>query len=748
MSFGSQRRYVYISLSDASNDIHVLSSPDSSADYTTESTLQTRFESPIFGMWPVFKRNSKHDEAQVFTFVISRAGEVVLIDDSGHEPVLFFVKDFELSIDQVLCVSQTDSDCISIIGQSANSIRLCVVRFLNLETAASISITCSSPVLIADPSAQASDMSDEVQHRIIDFALKPTCLCVLYEGGYVCFFELQVKHGDSSVAQTGMNFFEIPFEQHKRTVFLTAAMYYALVLRPSLPGDEPLDKKHESSGFIKSVWDDFFAIGYGRYISVWDQLYVCGHGYARVRNAVQRLCSSPTTADECMFVSENGLHELQMSKAGGSGAVSLGMAVKRKGVCEDLVDRVAHGLMSAPLRSHPLSVAPIKAAADADSEPAKLFEAHVLSEDEREDNIIRNLLTKSKTPSAESVLALVQDYTKRNRRSRHDAQNMGLRRVPSERLAAATTARCLYELEFGDLKFLVPLVDMLETGVVSSEAVLAVADISDAWDMGAGRKPFRMRCMIDPLMQRVQYSHGLEAVIRAVVDLPEQDVVKVLRYASRLADAPNEEQSGDMLSITNVQARPLLIRRERARRLFEACLECAADSSQAVHALRRLPFSDTLALLTRFKTILTRSTFAPAGAPKVLADAPKPLWRGVGDVAFDGDAAASYRGIRDWVGSDKFTKKRKRRAGLVNGCISWACNAIDAHLSTLILDESGRELAEQLLQAVKHRRRESEHLMTLQGLAGHLANGKGVASGTDGLYKRRVVLVPRHVALL
>eukprot|EP00178_Gracilaria_changii_P011699 TRINITY_DN32_c0_g1_i1.p1 TRINITY_DN32_c0_g1~~TRINITY_DN32_c0_g1_i1.p1 ORF type:complete len:813 (+),score=86.60 TRINITY_DN32_c0_g1_i1:2191-4629(+) len=745
-SFGNQGRYVYLSLPDRDNDIYVLNSSASSATCSLQTRLETGFESPVFGIWPVCKRHTTQSEVKGFTFVISHQGEVALIDDTDHQPLLCRVKDFQPSFKKVLSASQTDSDCITVIGRTAENVHLCIIRLHDLEMLTSVKISCSLPVFIADPLRQASDTYEEMQYRIIHFALTSKCLCVLYEGGKLCFFQLQAKQEVPTVARKGLDFLSSPLEEYKTPPSLTASMYHALVLRPSLPGVKISDVEHERGGFVQDFGQDFFVVGYGHHISVWDRKYLCGHGYVSVDNIIRQVCPS-RSSEKSVFVSGYGLHELQIVGGSRSGAVSLAMAVKRKGICDDLIESVIHGSTSAPIRSHPLSTAPIKAVADANCESSKLFEAHIMGEDEKEDNVIRALLTKSKTPTAESMLSLIQEWTGRNNGALSDPLTMGLWRKPSERLAAVTTARCLYELVSGDLKFLVPLMDMLGTGCVSNEAVLAVADISDSWDMGIGRKPFRLSSIIDPLMLRSQYSYALEAAVSGVADLPEQDVVKVLRYATRLADlSKDEEQNTDMLSTTKPHNDLVRIKRERAHRLFEGCLISRTDTGPCVEAIQKVPFSDALILLAHFKAFLTKP-FAPIlRAQEILPVAQKNLRTGVVDVAFDCDAASSYRGMRNWI--DTSVSLRKRRTAMMKGCISWACNTVDAHLSTLVLDESGRELAEQLLQAVKDARKESEALRALRGLAGHLENGKGVPSGPDGLYNRRVVLVPRHVALL
>ncbi|CAN8070022.1 unnamed protein product [Agarophyton chilense] len=753
MSFGTQLAHIYVSLPDVSNHIFVLSRGNASTEYHLHNTLQTSFESPVLAMCNVCQPASTPDQPRLFTVLVSERGQVAVVHDSTGEPLLCDKSGFNLSLEHVLNVSSTGNNLVSVIGRTKGCLHLYILRLRHLQTSDSIELSCSAPVLISEPSEHPSNLPGTRQTRIIDIALKSRSLCVLYEGGHLCFFELRPSAASVSPAANGLDFFSAPFQATPKSPQLAAVMYHALVLRASQsPQASPrAGDGGAPGGFVESVWRDFFVVGYGRFISVWDQQYVCGHGFALVDHDIRRICATPTDAGEATFVSDRGLHELSISNRTASGAVSLAMVLKRKALCDEVVERVTLGMMKAPLQSHPLSIAPIKAAADADSDSTKRFQEYVSGEDDREDSIIRELLTKSKTPTAESVLSLISDCTNRDRGVRHDSYNMGLKKLPSERLAAVSTARCLYELHCGQVKFLVPLVDMLGTGVVSSEAVLAVADVSDSWDMGIDRESFRMNSIIDPLMSPLHYSYALEAVVRAVADLPEQDIVRVMRHAIHLADAAKiEEGNGDMLSTKRSHKQTAHVRLERARRLFEVCLECCTDTDQMIRAVRRLPFSDIITFLNHFRTYLTSSTAVTAVEESTRTELPKALKAlqfGAVEVAFGVDSAVSFRGIRKWVDNERLTK-RKRRAFLMKGCISWACCTIDAHLSTLILDESGRKLAEQLLQAVKERRKESQGLKELQGLTGHLVNKKGVPSGPDALYNTRVVLVPRDAALL
>lgn len=750
---GCRDHFVYTTSKDA-RSVFVLSGPELSGSYTLRKDFKEVFDSPILGLW-LLRNNKDQTQHQCFLLAISQSGEILLIDDNSDKLCSRIETTLTSSLDRVMKVSQISDNSVALIGQKDGNHQMHIVRFDSLETLESIELSHSSPVSLFEGSEIPVHISSGKNKEVVDFALKRHCLCVLYQGGYVCFFKSRGV-AFHSLARTEIDFASPPHQQDQKAAHLSVYLAQAITLHASLKADDMNDNDLENSGFVANVEDDFFTVGYGKYVSVWDCEYHVLHKYVQVDSRIQRRCSGMSTAGR-FFFTDSGVQEVVTPTKKGSKRVSLGMAMKRKDEFSKLVRDIHQTIEKAPLRSQPLSIAPIKAAADANSHSTKMFETHISLEDQREDNLVRDILTKSATPTAEALMALICEETRiaptHSRRRRNRGHNsMGLTRLPSERLAAVTVARCLYEVQAGDSKFLVPLIDMIGTGVVSNEAVLAVADISDSWCMGSNRKPFHLQSIVDPLLSSMEYSHALEGMISTVGDLPHLDFVRVLRHAVCVLEECSAKKENGLMK-ANGRSRchdahsSETRKRVRCQRLLERCFECSIDQEQSILSVRRLPFSDIVMILRRFQIVLGET--APTAEGEDLQELGKPLkglQSGMKDVAFTGDAAKCYRGVNNWIDNDRFTK-RKRRAIWTRGCITWTCHMIDAHLSTLILDESGRELAEQLLQAVKERRKGLEQLKSLEGLAGHLAHRKAVPSGPDALYNKRTLLVPHGMGL-
>jgi hypothetical protein len=227
--------------------------------------------------------------------------------------------------------------------------------------------------------------------------------------------------------------------------------------------------------------------------------------------------------------------------------VTLALALRRQAVCREVVADVicADGANREPLRVQPVAAPPLRAAADAGGagEP-QVLPAHIKA-DEREDEVrLRKVLDMD--ADAQKVRDAFGLYVRGNLTSRIEqekalakgkaavvaagisvaagigvAASTKLERLPSERLAATVVARCLREIEAGREEFLVPLVDMVCSGVVCSDVVLAV--MSGLAVPGADGASVSMT---HALTRSIDTSYGLEAVLMRVSDLSDADVVR------------------------------------------------------------------------------------------------------------------------------------------------------------------------------------------------------------------------------
>lgn len=744
--------FIYVSSSDGKL-LYYFSSLDSSLNNVSNSRLQTGFDSTLI-QFLVLKDKHPSQTINTFILVVSQTAEIALINESGERPVIRKMTAISDMLDDVSRVSQVDHDTVALLGFKSEKLTLSLLKFHNFEHLETVEISTSCPILIPSQS-ESSQSSIKSKPLVIDFALRSDSACVLYEGGCVQFLKPQVDNAYRGVS-SGADFHKTPFDPNIKAHSFTAVPSYMFTLTAFASADtNPAQYQH--SGFVASIWDDYFAIGYHRHVSIWDGKYNIGHAHLQVYDVIRFKCGS-AVHEKLKFATDFGLQELSLLDAAGAPPLTLGMAMKRKETCADLIESIEQDFQGAPMRCQPLSVGPVKAAADAQSNSARIFDLHIKSEEERENGLIRDLLSKTETPTAESMLLLIRDVTtaatQQSRRKPLDSLNhLGLRRLPSERLAAVTVARCLYEIKFGDSKFVVPLIDMVSTGVVSSEAVLAVVDVSDSWEMGAGKDRLRLQSIIEPLLTSTDLSHALEAIVSSVSDLPDQDVIRVMRYATRLQYQPQIAEPNGTILANGTLGKHNTSENERrkqlrCKRLVQRCLEYRMDKEPAVQSLRLLPFNDVMMILKHLDNVLNCTSTGDATEDQtVLAKPSANLRNGKGNVIFIVEGAVTYRGVRNWIDIDKQTK-RKRKANRMKGCISWICLTIDAHLSDLIVNEPGRELTSKLLEAVKERRKESECLKTLQGMTKHLTSQRGVPTGPDIMYSMKVTQVPRYAALL
>lgn len=509
-----------------------------------------------------------------------------------------------------------------------------------------------------------------------------------------------------------------------------------------------------SRGGVLRLGKSYIAVGYGHYVSMWDLRYFVGHGLVGVRGTVASLSAGRHKA-AALLCTDSGVQEVFFLGADLFGPVTLGLAMSRKGLCEEIVTRIESVSDTAPIRSQPVTVSATRTAAEAGGRVERVFRSLMQAVDDAEQKIVGALLDREQAGTAEEVAQLTAEYTTfKNRVRRGDLgedADSGLARLPSERLAAVSVARCLHELHRGNCKFVVPLIDMLGTGVVSNEAVMAVLGLSDSWEMGVESDRLNLLSIIDPLLSSQVYWNALEAVITQVSDLSEPDIVRVVQVVVRLTHGEFDREAEARLGGVNKQREnknkegSLLT---RSTNLLLKCVMASAARGRLVESLKQIPVADAIAILSRLEQVLRCRTVQELKQKTCIPSVPDFVQLGFFNGNEFGDSnVEKYRGVGNWLNKDRDSVVATSGSEELQGCIAWIGHLIDAHLTNLVMDENGERLARGLLVLVRKRRREYELLKSLQGVSWHLSEGKPVPTRDDPLYRARVVAVPLFASL-
>lgn len=756
---GSRAQLVFASVSDGKK-VGLFKRKEQDVCSEPEAVEALGFQNPLCSL-KAFPNGTGYDASDVVA-AVSTTGEVKLLCFSESTGEISSCSLAPLGIERVLFVSKFQDKYLVVLGTKDGKI---VLQALEVGCGKNIGTFKAEPpletILPSPPDAVTTFMS-EGKSAVLGFILEEEYAFVLYQGGYIHIMTADIKKKGSSKAFPGA-WFNKSAETIPNSPQENIILRHAFQLLPDLSekkaSSSSLDGNNEDlrmSGGIVGLKGGYVAVGFGHYLSVWDGVYNVGHGLLHTRESIETLFEGVSSAR--VFVAcGSSLKELIIGNGKRIVSLSLGLTVKRKGTCDEIISNMLLDSESAPLHAQPVTVGPIKAAAEAGGNTNRLFRRVMESENNEETHMVRQLLSRSRTPSAESVSLLTKEYTSKLRKVRRGnfgkTSNLGLAKLPSERLAAVTVARCLYEIHNGNLKFLVPMIDMIGTGVVSSEASLAVIAVSDSWDMGPNSRPLSLTSIIDPLTVSDNYLNVIEAIVGRVADLPERDMVRIMQFAGRLCEVNTKKsarESGSMDETAQNNEILTAVRLARSKRLLKSCMTCTADRFLVIPALKKVPFTDVIALLHLFEEILgTEQVGLQENEEEIIPDVPSKVRLGYfSEETFSEDSAIMYRGLRNWLDKDLAVRSGSGNRGQEQGCIEWTCHVVDAHLADLILDNSARELMDRLLETVRQKRKESELLKGIEGLMCHLVDMKAIPNEEDSVYKMNVRLVPPFAALM
>lgn len=754
VALDTQNDLVFASLRDRRR---IATFPVSSEDLVKNTAIfPLDFASPLFALRTLTLSSSSADRNNDVIFAISSTGEIeAFCSEAGEgkaEKNIRWKKVKALPLESVLFVSYFESDHLLIIGMREDNIFLLALKF-SIESNFEVMKFEEMPeIQLPRPPSSAVSSKTIGDSFVLGFLMKESYSFILYSGGFV-----HILSPNSTSLETKCGTLRLWYPRKKglseKEPVVIAKPSHAFRLSPGTVEDNSVaiagiwKGRKEDAGDVADLGGSYVAIGYGQYVSIWDGIYKVDHGIQQISGHVTAICPR---SGKALVASEEGFIELT---ADNSSPVSLGLAVRRKGSCDAVVSKMQQPSDEVPIHSQPVIVRAAKVAAEAGS-PERVFNRLLKSLDGEEMEIVRALVNRETCSSAEAVAKLTQHYTmeykKVRRGNRGKSTDLGLSNLPSERLAAVSVARCLYEIHFGHGRYVVPLIDMIGTGVVSNEAVLAVVELSDSWQMGPAAEPLVLRSIVDPLITSPTFLNSLEAIVSRVADLPEGDIVRIVQFAVRMiqSSSPSSDEEGSMTDAPDSTASFLRSRQHlQATHLLFSCVNASVDKSRVVQALRQVPLADIIRILGRFDHILSDISSSSLQRRKKPRQVPSDVKRG-----FFGPSGGSfditlYRGVGNWLDQEGNANLIMEAGDMgVSGVIQWTCHVIDAHLATLIMDASGRELASGLLKTVRHRKRELEVLRSLEGLTSHLV-GKHPLPTQDPLYSNTTIEVPMYAAL-
>lgn len=715
------------------------------------NALSLDFATPVFRLvaLPASGRGDHGD----FVGAVSVSGEVAFLRSEGGSKTAVYKHVVNVSFDRVLIVTTYGPDHLVVAGLRNGRVVVSIIQIRGAKGEPGAADPTPYPHLyFPSPPKSVLDAAEKSSDDplLLGFVLEPHAAFLLYRGGVVHVLRprsyLPAEHGHGLKAWFHTRVTSKKLTKVRRDCYAIPQQAIRLAPLQIMGSGSPPPTSVETCGGVTSLGAGYVAIAYGRLVSVWDGMYGVGHGYVQMNENIEHLAAgdAPGTA---LAASSKRLYHVEPRLASGDQreALSLGLAVRRKGTCDPIViEEEAPGQVS-PSRTQPVAVSAVKAAADAGGNASRAYNKFLRTEDGDELKRLRSVLSIWSTPTAEAVSDVIKMFTKD---AGKDRRPLRLSRLPSERIAAATVARCLYEIDGGRLEFLVPLIDMVGTGVVSSDAVLAVLGVSDSWEMGPESRTVTLSSITAPLTASMDCSHALEAVIAKVSDLPESDVVHAAQVAIRMRraniDGPVDERDDDKKETAeHLKKRAELVK--RADRLLLKCVTTCTDRTQLVMALRRMPPHDVTQMLDHFEQVLGAYDSAVLCAldekaehkqrsARVSSTDSATLKRSVAE-------CIAYRGDRAWLDN------RGKEGSELAACIEWTSHILDAHMTTLVLDKEGRKLAKLLLVAVQKQRRLSESIAPMVGIGLHLQESQPLPKHRDPLYSRTSCRVPSHAAL-
>lgn len=594
------------------------------------------------------------------------------------------------------------------------------LRVVLLECSSSSEYKVHEHPVIRLPVLQLSKQNEREVTRppgVLGCTIQPQSIFVLYETGELhairCTKYSALKHS-GTLNGWWDDHVRMPHEQKPVVIDSPTAIFNLL----SGPVTHQRNVDHGSNGGICALGDSYVVVAYARYSSIWDAAYHTDHGFVELDNVVQSVCAS-TEMGVVYLESDSTIHSLEFDLIANGGSLSLANAVKRKGSCARIVTGNSGPVKDTLLSAQPVSVSSMKTAANAGKNFSQLYEKHLLSAKEIDQQHMNRVLNRRITSDA-SVLQKLNESFVRNSDSRiqGDSSNpsdLGLTMLPSEQVAAVTVARCLVEITEGKVEFVAPLIDIVSTGSVSFETVMQVlAPVFSEF----GVKVPSLTSMA-AYLSRFETMYALEAVVSGVTDLPESELVRAAQFANRMYEVHRSKRSTLRKQGKKVNKRDMEKVKElgrKSRRVLLKCIVARADRAKLMESFRKIRQEDVKSLLTYFSEVIysyqtRKDNPFPSRKPNAKSGT-KPRTKA---------ASIAYRGIGNWLDWSQLVGEGEHVEVLeLKGCMEWTCMLLDAHFSSLLFDDKCRSLIQKLLVCVTEQRRVSESMAPLLGGLEHI----------------------------
>lgn len=636
--------------------------------------------------------------------------------------------------------------------------------------------------------------------KVLGFSIQPEAASVLYECGELHVFHPINSFCPSSHSETLEAWRTIPvsrvtadangysptpgsnvaLSESKQigTSLQKCKLKSALSLRPTSFSGTSTDEMKERSdlprrasfrGGIATFGERLLAVAFGRVLSVWDIVLGTGLGFVELSQNIVSISSLSSKSCVVLQGEENALFLASSPTAKAYGRTNVGLALKYQGSCDDIIhaENSVSTNIRPPLLCQPVAMSVLRATSDAGGRTPHIFQSHLRSEEKEEERRLRAVLSPAATPSPESVSRAISLYVQGNRANRiHQVSaaetgrecrktwlrgQQGLFRLPSERFAAHAVARCMHEIHAGNMQFLIPFIDIIQTNVVSLEAVSSVllnSRMTTSWgrEMSTA-SPLSVMCA---LTNSITTTNGLEAVLLRVSDVSEADILRSVQFAVRQRElylskikSTWSQETDNVQFVDGIDERDALLRTER---LLLRCIFLPVGNMELKSAIRTIPSHDVLALLRYFYSLMEDrdldkvSRFEAAVCEN----------RSFAKPSEGGFEPGSYRGRDCWL-DESFQSVAGQTESVdstLSRCVFWVDKIVDAHMTSLIVDESGQAILQHLLELTRRRRKEIECATSLTGIVQHIQNECLLPGGLDPLFAQSDVLVPSFAALL
>lgn len=632
--------------------------------------------------------------------VVSVSGEiaVVRVERQGNQSVKVTKKTHSsLNIDSVFTTSSYDGTSIVIYGpvsnkkpaslafeptlktQECHKFTFYVVRFsvpLQSDNISSSKIVISTPVVLStssslentsQPHRRKSSRPSSSRNPLLAATLLPHCANLLLSDGTMHIFAPKRRKTSNFASETSLDAWFNTIASTNSSCLVRSSKIHSPPSTNNKPFGTILPIRTNAAALNSECDTHHMLVIYNNCLSVWDTTYHIMHGQLHNASPIRQVClSNPSCPVIC---DSNGIRAVEINSSSVDDELGTSKSpfhVPSLARAVDVMRQQSEGhgcdlLPSAELSSPSFSKSssPLAVQAHIDARDAITKAAHAggsLSAvfDPVLENAVKQEMAKLRAILAASSVKEVQKL-------KHVTIN------PSNRVAALFSTRCLIALVRSPLKefckpsksacmLFDPLIDMLASGAVSSNAVVqlfnswpykegtglddddddsenedekVVNDKSNSMngEVQGGVSDFEISSIVDAvlapylirrnwLLQNPEYIlnfvpfNVLEAVILKVPDLLESDIVRIMLFAAQMCRFDGSDQTeNETMSDPKLSHRKQgqFVSRERVRRahvLLDRAVHVSVDPTSAVSALRDVPFDDVLVLFDQLQCVV------------------------------------------------------------------------------------------------------------------------------------------------